>query len=162
MARHTQDREDLLRDATALVPRLFLRAQFSKGSCDVFVGFRPVSAVSIYFDGDPVYHFNTERKLRRAFVNDQNIKADDGWLVVWEPQRTAETVTMHGRTLSAIEQQEFGATVLSRIGKLREALWAGRFELLGQVPADGNAISLLLAWLREMQEFEVADTAGVS
>lgn len=40
MARHTEDREDLLRDATALVPRVMLQVEIEERTVEVFAGFR--------------------------------------------------------------------------------------------------------------------------
>ena len=64
MAREEADREDLMREATALVQR----AEFSAGGKPVFVGFRTNGAASVFFDSDPVYQFNSNGELRRAFV----------------------------------------------------------------------------------------------
>lgn len=162
MARHAQDREDLLRDATALVPRVMLRLAIHGMSCDVFAGFRKGGALSLYFDSDPVYHFNSRGELRRAFVGGLIQKAEKGKLFVWNQERTDVELTMRSRPLTTAEQQEFGAQLIERISLLRDEMQTEQFELIGQIPADVDATGQLQAWLGEFQEFKVAREAGVN
>jgi hypothetical protein len=161
MARHAQDREDLLRDATALVPRVMLRLAIHGISCDVFAGFRKGSALSVYFDSDPVYHFNNGGELRRAFVGRLILKAEMGKLFVWNQERTDLELTMRSRPLTTAEQQELGAQLIERISQLRDAIQTEQFELIGQTPADIDATGQLQAWLGEFPEFKVAREADV-
>ena len=160
MARHAQDREDLLREATALVPRVMLRVSMRGAPCEVFAGFR-AGAVSLYFDADPVYHFNSEGELRRAFVGDHVIKAAAGRLHVWQVERTTDEVAMQSRVLAPAAEQELGAAVLSRLAELREALIRQEFELVGQIPADSQVVNQLQTWLAEWREFKIAAVANV-
>jgi hypothetical protein len=166
MARHAEDREDLLRDATGLVPRVMLRLAIDGSRCDVFAGFRKAGfrqerAVSIYFDSDPVYHFNSRGELRRAFVEDRILIAERGELYRWEPQRTTDETAMRSRMLTAAEQQKFGEQILARIGQLRDAIQTGQFEMIGQFPSEADAIGQLQAWLGEFKEFAISGAAGV-
>jgi hypothetical protein len=160
MARLAQDREDLLREATALVPRVMLRMPMCGATCEVFAGFR-AGAASLYFGADPVYHFNSEGELRRAFVGDHVIKAAAGRLHVWQVERTTEEVAMQSRVLAPAAEQEFGAALVSRLAELRETLTRQEFELVGQVPADSQAVDQLQTWLAEWREFKVAAVANV-
>jgi hypothetical protein len=162
MARHAQDREDLLRDATALIPRVMLRVEIDSKFCDVFAGFRKERALSLYFDSDPVYHFNNGGELRRAFVGGLIQKAEKGKLFVWQQERSDVEITMRSRPLTTGEQQEFGARLIERIRQLRDAMQTEQFELIGHFPADGDAIGQLERWLGEFQEFKVASEAGVN
>ena len=73
MARNQSDREDLLREATALVERAELR--ISGWSEPVVVGFRRGGGASLFFGGKEVYQFNAGGELRRAFVAGRLIKA---------------------------------------------------------------------------------------
>ena len=62
MAKHEASREDLIRDAVAMVDR----AEYVSAAAEtVVVGFRSSGAISFYFGDQPVYQFSTERKLRR-------------------------------------------------------------------------------------------------
>ena len=76
MARITQDREDLLLEATALVPRAMLRTSIAGTACEVFAGFRGASLI-IYFGPSTVYHFNASRRSRRAFIYGRVITAEE-------------------------------------------------------------------------------------
>ena len=53
MAREIHEREDLLRDARALVPRALLRVKLAGAESEVFIGLRGKS-LSLYFGDDPV------------------------------------------------------------------------------------------------------------
>ncbi len=64
MARHEEEREDLMRDAKALVDRIELVVPGFEEP--VVVGFRTNGAASFYFGQDAVYHFNSQLELRRA------------------------------------------------------------------------------------------------
>ena len=84
MSRLERDREDLLREATALVER----AEIRLGDFDeaVIVGFRSGGAASFYFGADPVFQFNADNQLRRGFVGGRLVKANE------RPQRTTDQV----------------------------------------------------------------------
>lgn len=161
MARHAQDREDLLRDAKALVPRVQLRLPILGKVCDVFAGFR-TGAASLYFDFDPVYQFNSAGELRRAFVDDCIVKAVAGRLKVWKTQRTPTEVTMQSHFMAPEEVEKLRGDLVARIHELQAGIERNKFELVGQVPAESNAVEQLLAWLLELREFKIADVANVS
>ena len=63
MARHETDREDLMREATALERRCEL--QVPGMSQTVIAGLRADSRLSIYFGAHSVYHFDDALRLRR-------------------------------------------------------------------------------------------------
>ena len=67
MARHAQRRENLLRDARALTPRVLLQLTVLGKSVEVFAGFRGDS-LSLYFGEDPVYHFNAAGETVGAVI----------------------------------------------------------------------------------------------
>ncbi len=79
MDRQQSDREDLLAEATALVERIEL---VLPGYAEPIVaGFRASDCASLFFGTDPVYQFNSQRQLRRAFVDGLLYKAECGRLV---------------------------------------------------------------------------------
>ena len=161
MARETHEREDLLRDATALVPRIMLRLQRDDSPCEVFVGFRKEGAVSLYFDDDPVYHFNSAGELRRAFVDDRLVKAEQGRLVAMQPRRTEQSTDLVRHELSDEEREEFCKSASDRIAWFRAELVAERYELVGQVPEDGDALSRVAEWLENLNGIRVAQSPRV-
>ena len=101
MARESHDREDLLRDATAYVSRMQLAVDLGNGTVEVFAGFHSTGAFSLYFNQDPVYHFNRSGELRRAFVDDELIKAEAGSLVGM--RRAARRLRSRTGSTSALE-----------------------------------------------------------
>src|SRR3954447_14030342 len=92
MARHESDREDLLREATALVERVELKvAGFEE---PIVVGFRRNGSASFYFGAESVYQFNTARELRRAYIDGVLYKAEQGRLVSLTRERGENAVSM--------------------------------------------------------------------
>lgn len=161
MAREIHEREDLLRDATALVPRIQLRLMRDTSPLEVFAGFRGES-LSLYFGDDPVYHFNAAKELRRGFVDDRLIKAEKGKLIAWSPDRNDERTDMLRHDLTEAEQQKFCAAMLEWIDWLRAELSVERFEVVGQVPPDGDALSRLLQWSASFDNVKIAKSPRVS
>ena len=156
MARESQDRENLLRDATAFVTRVQLRVPIAGVDSEVFVGFRANGAVSYYFDQDPVYHFNQHGELRRAFSAGVLIKADQGYLATWQRQHRQGEVAMLRQDMSATEQNEFCVTAKQRLAELLQALTTNSYTLAGQVPESCDPIRQVIAWLEQQQQIQVA------
>jgi hypothetical protein len=146
MAREIHEREDLLRDARALVPRIQLQLGEGAEAVSVFAGFRGES-LSIYFDDDPVYHFNRRGQLRRAFVDDSPVKAEQGRLIALPRVRTVDEVALVRRQLDTEAQSRLLADVRDRLANLRTALTAMRHSVVGVFPPDGDALSQLREWL---------------
>lgn len=157
MAREVHEREDLLRDATALVPRIQLRLKSGEPVQEIFAGFRAEGALSLYFDTEPVYHFNSRFQLRRAFVDDQLIKAQRGKLVAMQPQRGPHGTDMLSHELRPEEEEQFGLQLLERLELLRTALHTGDYELVGQVPDEADGLPRLVEWLGEFPGVQIAD-----
>ncbi len=160
MAREAHEREDMLRDARALVPRIMLRIELAGGAADVLAGFRG-EALSLYFGDDPVFHFNARSELRRAFVADQLIKAERGRLVVLVPDRTQERTELQATPLGMNPESRLLAEIESRLRDLDSALAANRFEILGQQPSEGNALVTLQRWLAVRSGIRVANSPRV-
>ena len=156
MARQESDREDLLREATALVERAELNVA---GESDpVTVGFRRDGSLNVYFGSEPVYQFNTAGELRRAFVDGHMLKAERSKLVELRRERTAHEVTLVRRELTATEQAALLASARSRLDQLAASLRDGMVEVIGQVPADGDVPRRVHMWLNELDsELTVAN-----
>lgn len=161
VAREIHEREDLLRDATALSPRIQLRLLREDTPLEVFAGFRKEGAVSIYFGDDPVYHFNTRQELRRAFVDDRLFKAEQGRLVAWTPDRNDQRTDMHRHDLTFEEEQHFLQTMHATLTWLRKELDKQSCDIVGQVPVDGDAFPRLQEWIESHREVVIADTPRV-
>src|SRR5262245_3612668 len=136
MAREECHREDLLREATALVERIELARIGSESADHIVVGFRTGGAASFFFGEDPVYQFNADGELRRAFFGGQLIKAVRGRLVTLSRQRLQAETQLLSRDLSDAEQRDFIATMTARLRDFAAGLQANRYSIVGQVPAN--------------------------
>jgi len=148
MPRHESDREDLLREATALVERVELRLE--REAETVVAGFRRDGAASFFFGADPVYQFNAAGELRRAYVGGLLYKTVGGQLVEMRRERTADAVVLESRQLGETATATFLSQAEAALDCLKSALAAGRFEVVGQVSHDissPNVAAKVSAWL---------------
>jgi hypothetical protein len=148
MARHEEDREDLLREATALVERAELRC----AGASIVVGFRRDGSASFFLSPEEVYQFNSAGELRRAFSNDRLYKADDGKLYRLTRQRGENSVNLVRHELAAAETGEFLSKARSRLAELFVDLQSARFQLIGSVPEDADVVGRTCGWLGRLPE----------
>lgn len=153
MARQESDREDMLREAVGLVRRVEFRV--AGESEPVTAGFRRNGALSLYFGADPVWQFNTAGELRRGYVAGKLLKADGGGLVEMTRERMADVTQLLSRELAEEETRAVLSAAAQCIDPLREALAAGRYEIVGQVPAGEDIVGELLAALQMLPAMPV-------
>ena len=153
MARDESHREDLLREATALVERIEIVSR-SNGDSAV-AGFRSDGALSIFFGEDPVYQFNAAGELRRAYCDGKLLKAASGQLVELQRVRTENEVQLVRRELSEVELAAFLERMADYIRKFAAAFPNG-FEIVGQVPANADVLGRLQAWLKAQTRWSIA------
>jgi hypothetical protein len=147
MAREESEREDLLREATALVERIELAPIGVDDGDQVVAGFRREGGLSIYFGSDSAFHFNSRGDLRRAFANGLLIKAEHGQLVSLDRRRQAGEVQLIRHTLSDIEQSQFLSDIERRLADVVRRCDASQWITVGQVPADSDVLGRLRDWL---------------
>jgi hypothetical protein len=145
MARQEHDREDLLREATALVQRGQWRVAGLPEP--VVVGFRRDGCGSVYLGGDEAYHFNTQGELRRAFVCGVLYKAEHGRLVAMRRHRGAGAVELRSRGLSAEEAASFLQRMRDRLQRLADALAGGDAACTGAIPDEAGLVDRVRTWL---------------
>ncbi len=162
MARHEQHREDVLREATALVQRVAWQTAETAAE-PIVVGFRRDGSGSIYFGQDYVLQFNLRRELRRAFAAGEMVKAERGELVALRRVRSASEVVLARRVLDARELAAFLATAQSALNHLLEAVQDGTMHVQGEVPAAAGVAARAQAWLELFRgcELRVAAAAGL-
>lgn len=160
MARQESDREDLLREATALAERIELAPAAGDGE-HVVVGFRRDSAASIYFGADPAYHFNAAGELRRAYCDGLLIKAEHGRLVSLERVRQENEVQLLRREMPVEAQQKFLAEMADRLRMLVQQCREQKLISVGQVPAEADVFSRVIAWLSNCKDVVVAASPRV-
>lgn len=160
MARVETDREDLLREATALVDRVELvPADGAPHSEPIVIGFRANGALSIFFGAEPVYQFNAAGELRRAYCDGLLYKAERGRLVSLERQRMPQQVQLVRRELTESDEREFISRMQHGLRQLAGALDAGQYRVTGQVPANGDVPSRVRSWLAQHDGLPIARTA---
>lgn len=76
MAKSAHDREDLLRDGKQMPIR---GLTYVEGN-ELFVGFRVMGQMSLYWNQDPVFQFNLAKQLRRVFFRGERYAAQDNQL----------------------------------------------------------------------------------
>jgi hypothetical protein len=164
MARDESAREDLLREATALVERVELRLAgdgSEESQSKVVIGFRANGSLSVFFGEDPVYQFNAAGELRRAYCDGRLFKADRGRLVSLERQRQHGVVQLLSRDLSNAEQTSFAATMQECLRRLSDGLEHGAYSVAGQVPAESDVLSRVRHWLKTHAGLPIAATLRV-
>ena len=141
MARHEADREDLMREATALVRRVEFRVPGVEEP--VVAGWRATGWLSVYFGSDPVYHFDAEGRLRRAFVAGELYRSQGMTLARLRRGRTTDATLLERSDLSAGELAAFVGDAARRLTRLRDSLGRGEAVVTRQVPDEGSLTEAL-------------------
>jgi hypothetical protein len=160
MTHQAHDGEDLLRESKALVPRVQLAVTVDGEVVPLLAGFRGES-LSLYFGPDPVYHFNAQGQLRRAFLDGRLVKADHGRLVSMERVHLGQVVELRSERLPNAQQDELLNTLVRRLQHVSETLSAGRAVVEGQVPEESDAVARLIAWLARNERPAPAESPHV-
>jgi hypothetical protein len=160
MASSEHDREDLFLEAAALTERIELR--LAQEGAVVTAGFRDAGAVSIFWNDDPVWHFNSRGELRRAFDGGVLYKAELGRLAALERRRDDRQTALLRTDLADDAQAAFLWNVRERLAALSTALTAGRCETLRSHPPATDVLGRLAAWLGSLPDsLEVAAAPNV-
>jgi hypothetical protein len=148
MSREEKSREDLLREATALV----VRAEFKTAGADesIVAGFRRDGAASFFFGQQIVYQFNIDGELRRGFLEGRLYKAERGRLVELTRNRTADSVDLLRHELTASEVIQFLCDARTRLEQLDDALSAPGLHIVGQVPPGEDVVGRIRMWLDKL------------
>ena len=160
MARQEQERENLLRDAKSLPERAELIV--ANRNENVFFGFRREGSCSVYLGTDPVYHFNSTGKLRRAFVKGLLYKADRGRLASLKRRRHDHEVQLQRHDLTHLEITVFCQQIEQDLAELKKAIQSNQYKLVGQVPETVDIIAKFAHWLVQQDgPIEVAELPNV-
>jgi hypothetical protein len=132
MARQESDREDLMAEATALSERVELEVP-GEGE-HIVAGFRDDGRWSIYFGSDPVYHFDANGGLRRAFVAGDLYRSQTRTLARLTRTRTDGEVHLIRHDLDPNELERFLSEMRIRIDRLHAALAQNTVRVIQRVP----------------------------
>ncbi|MFO1021660.1 MAG: hypothetical protein U0903_13330 [Planctomycetales bacterium] len=142
MARHEADREDLLEEARALVPRVEILSP--EWSMPIVLGRRRDDFLSLYLGQDRVYHFDAEGGLRRAYVDGFLYRSAGSTLTRIRRTRTEEETTLLTQDLTSEELSDFLIGMRSDVQRLSSSLEKQDYEVLRQVPESGDPLPLLV------------------
>ncbi|QEG01255.1 hypothetical protein Mal15_53310 [Stieleria maiorica] len=135
MAKQTEDREDLLRDGTAMT----VRGRLWVGNAEVVIGFRSQGQLSLYWDQDPVFQFDESGRLRRAFVDACRLKAQNGRLVRLLQTRPSDDQPVNRlQLLTGPVSDADQAAILQRLAEALQQIDV----VLEQVESGGRGIEL--------------------
>ncbi len=164
MAIEESDREDLLREATRFSKRVLLalfdgesarmtvlptplahdeRQEIAMVQVHVFIGCRSNGAISVYWEAQPVFQFNEQGQLRRAYFSGNKYAAREGKLYRLDRERRGDQVQNLWSDITDEELrklQQAWRSVLSSLLEVRDKLDCC---IVGQVPPDDD-----LSWLR--------------
>ncbi|MCI0332547.1 MAG: hypothetical protein L0228_04920 [Planctomycetes bacterium] len=158
MARQESDREDLLREATALVERVELSLVDAPEDVHVTAGFRHDGAASIFFGAEPVFQFNAAGELRRAYCNGLLFKAVRGRLASLRRVRQHGEVQLLRHDLTDAEQTSVLTRMQEMLVELANQLSHGRYNVVGQVPAGTDVVGRLKLWLARQSAPKIANS----
>lgn len=150
MSRQESPREDLLREATALVER----AELVIPGFDepIVVGFRRDGAASFFFGEDPVYQFNAAGELRRAYVCGLLYKAEKGKLIALRRERTPTETALVRHELTDAETITLLNTMRQLLLQLQTTLSTSSQQLLRELPPAADVSRRIAAWLNTLPD----------
>jgi hypothetical protein len=156
MAREESSREDLLREATALVERIELIPNVAISDGHIVAGFRGNGALGVFFGADPVYQFNAAGELRRAYTNGKLLKADRGRLAALQRVRTQNQVQLVRHELNETDMTDFQTQMANHLQGFAEFINTNAFEVAGQVPPDADVVGRLKRWFVTHSDVQIA------
>lgn len=139
MARVESDREDLLREAVALVRRMELQPAGDDPA--IVVGYRATGWLSIYFGQDMMYQFDERGRLRRAYVDGLLYRTQGTALAQLRRQRTESETLLVRRDLEGDELAAFQTRAHENVHRLHNGLTEGAFVIARQIPLDDSTMS---------------------
>ena len=145
MARQEQDREDILRQASALVERIEI--ELPNRDEILVVGFRRDGSASFFFGADFVLQFTSLGELRRAYWDGRLVKAERGRLFFMDKQRGEAEVVLRTVPFAAHETARFLSLAQQRLAETSSAIQSANFRALRQIPLDIPIISRVRTWL---------------
>ncbi len=146
MSRQESDREDLMQEATGLHRRVEWQVSFTPDP--VVAGFKKNGAFSVYFGAEPVYQFDSQGRLRRAFVEGFLFRTQGNTLARLQKNRVSNESQLVRHDLDDSELATFRVQACSWLRQLMQALDLGQISRLRQIPEGDDVILDLSIALR--------------
>jgi hypothetical protein len=136
MARRSSDREDLMAELVTFSPRVSLLVP--EFSAEIVAGRRTDGRWAVFFGGDPVYHFDADGRLRRAFVGD-NLYRSQGQTLARLTRQVSDTETILLRhDLDEAELTEFQSRACDLFDCLLQAISAQKITIKEVAPPEAD------------------------
>lgn len=159
MARREAEREDLMREAVALVSRLALGDD--QGN-EIVIGFRRDGSGSIYVNQDPAWHFNRRGEFRRGYQQGILIKAEGKRLYRLRRVRELHQVVLLNEEMTPAEQNDWVADVVRQARHLLDRWKEGTLRVVRAIPDEQTVIEQAYRFLEYVSKgFPVADSPSV-
>jgi len=154
MARNESEREDLLNEATAYHRRVELTSDVLPYM--IFAGLHRYGGGSIYFDQDPVFHFDQYHNLRKAFRNGYLYRTQGTTLARLQRHRTDKTSELLRCDLSADDLTLFRLDVEQYLKQFLNMLINHQYQIEGQVPkTDTKLLTDLQLFFEQVLENQI-------
>ena len=138
MARNEVDREDLIREAVALPERVELQLP---GFAELItIGFRVTSAMSVFIGQDPVYQFDPEGRLRRAYVAGFLYRSEHSTLARLQRLRTVSETQLLRHDLNPEELGLFQKAMTEPLAAIATQVTSRTVDILRAVPGDSELL----------------------
>ncbi|MFK7820517.1 MAG: hypothetical protein AB8G99_17485 [Planctomycetaceae bacterium] len=143
--RHESDREDIMREATAMRRRASWTVEGLPGP--IVAGFRSNDFFSIFFDQNPVYQFNSTGQLRRAYRDGLLYRTQGTTLARLNRVRTPDRTELQRTDLTPEELNEFLSEMRRWLNDFQSALENKDAKLQEQIPKASDIVPSVLAAL---------------
>jgi hypothetical protein len=154
MSRDESDREDLMTEATALRERVELVVPGEPEH--IIAGFRDNGVLALYFGPDPVFQFDAQGRLRRAYLDGDLYRSQSPTLARLTRTRFADEVNLVRHDLDADELARFLAAMQVKLTRLDAALKDGTTQIVRQVPPQVVMLPRLLHALDTARQGQLA------
>lgn len=141
MARLSSDREDLMAEAVTLVPRIAFLLPHSPR--EIVAGGRADGRWSIFFGGDPVYQFDMEHRLRRAFIEGVPYRSQGTTLARLTRQESQHETVLLRHDLTADELTQFFRRLRLDLQPVADAISHGTAQILNCIPPGSDCLAEL-------------------
>lgn len=156
MSQKESDREDLMREATALIRRAELALPDRPMEDPVIAGFRRDGSLAIYFGADPVYQFDDKHRLRRAYVAGHLYRTQGDTLARLTRERSPQETLLQRHDLTPDELETFLTAARNHLAKLHAAIGSNAVQVIAQIPTDENLLEEIEPFLTEALRENIA------
>ena len=150
MARNEDDKEDLMREASALIERIEISMEINAAGMIVTAGYRRDASLSLYFNQDAFYQFTETGLLRRAWKDGLLYRSQGDTLAALFRNRSSGQVIMERTDLNPVQLAEFRAEMTRNIEELTQNLQSNSVIVRRVAGPDGDLLTKIELSLAEI------------